>query len=135
MPNRPVMPFAVLLAVVAACAPQRAPSTRALRASVDSTMQRYAAALETKSVDSVRGIYVGMNDKDATQLRDAYPNMRDVSVQMAVDSMQVTTSAARVAATGHWIIVDVHGRHDTLTASNIYTLERQRGRWVITHIE
>lgn len=98
-------------------------------------MQRYAAALETKSVDSVRAIYVGMTDKDAEQLRKAYPNMRDVSVRLTVDSMEVATSAARVAATGHWIIVDVHGGHDTLTASNIYTLERQRGRWVITHIE
>lgn len=120
---------------VAACASHPPASESQLRASVDSTMHRYATALGSRNLDAVRAIFVGMNEKDAKQLRDAYPNMRDVTVHMTVDSMRVTASAATVAATARWIIVDITGKHDTLTASNRYTLGRQSGRWVITHIE
>jgi hypothetical protein len=109
------------------------PTDAELKAQVGSTIQAYAAALESGNIARVRQMYPGMASERERQLRLALPEMGKLQVQLTVGQVDLNGDHATARVTGRWVF-NQGGQRNVLPADNTYILDRRGAGWVITEI-
>jgi serine/threonine-protein kinase len=109
------------------------PTDTELRALVGSTIQAYAAALESGNIARVRQLYPGMTSAREQELRRALQDMKNLQVQLTVGQVDLSGEKSTARVTGRWVF-NLNGQRNVLPADNTYLLERRGAGWVITEI-
>jgi len=112
---------------------QAGPTDADLRAQVNTAIQAYAAALQSRDVSRVRQLYPGMSSQRENQLRSALPAMENLQVRLTVGQIDLAGNSATAVVTGNWTF-NSGGRSNRLPADNVYLLDRRGNGYVITEI-
>ena len=62
------------------------------RAEISRVIQQYAQALESKDIARVRSVFPSISAEQASQLEDSFESMRDLTVVLTVDRLDVRKS-------------------------------------------
>src|SRR5262249_14980366 len=103
------------------------------RAAIESMVQAYARALESRDITQIRRVYPGISSDQEQGLRSAFESMRGLRVTLAVSDLQIDGDAARAMLTGAYEFYNTSKRRDERQPVTFRaTMERRDGSWRIT---
>lgn len=97
-------------------------------------IQRYAEALESRDINSVRAVFQGITSAQAQQLGDALAFMDQLDVTLGIDSFtQQGPDAAQALVSGTYDFV-ANGRQQAPVSFTAF-FERRNGQWVLARTQ
>jgi hypothetical protein len=115
-------------------APVPPPPPENPRPLIETAIQMYARALESRDVQQVRRSYPGLTPQQAQVWRDFFAMVRDLQVDIAIKQLQITGDAAEAQVEGFNQYLQ-NRRPQRQPMSFRATLERTGGAWRISSIQ
>jgi serine/threonine protein kinase len=100
------------------------------------TIAAYGRAVQQRSLTALRQVYPALNSSEADGWQAFFKIAKDIQATYAPTQIDVNGDEAQVVVDGSlaYYNTDQH-RQESITAGFRARLERQAGRWVITHIQ
>jgi hypothetical protein len=113
--------------------PALSPAPENPRPLIESAVQAYARALESRDVQQVRRAYPGLTTQQAQVWRDFFGMVNDLKVDVAIKQLQITGDVAEAQVEGFSDFVQ-NRRPQRQPMTFHATLERTSGAWRIASI-
>jgi ketosteroid isomerase-like protein len=97
-------------------------------------LQRYRAALESKDLASLKGIWPSMGGGQEKAIRDSFQFTRSMQVDLQAGDVQIAGDQATVRCRRHDEMVSVDGQKAQTDTAPTFQLRRKGDSWIIEAI-